>query len=170
MEIKFRGQYDKALFFKSVRLANQPPRNQVRFLWLMLAFAVGAIILLLYRVFETQDFAGNAILLGAALILLAVLGGIFLWPYFSARKMWENPGTRRELKGQITNQGITYVLDEGLNEIRWERFRRLRKSEVVVTLVRNDGLLLIFPRRFFKHDADWRKFNKLVSSKIASLG
>jgi len=168
MELQFQGQYDQALFYKAVRLANQPARHQVRFLWFMLMFAVGALVLLLYRVFETRDLAGNAILLGAAMILAIVVSGIFLQPYLTARRLWANPGTRRELIGKITNREITYILDAGVNEIRWERFKRVRKSEDLITLVRSDGLLVIFPRRFFRNNADWRKFLRLVEGKLTS--
>jgi hypothetical protein len=167
MEIKFRGQYDKALFFKAVRLANQPIRNQKRFLWFMLLFGVGAVVLLLYRIYETRDWAGNAILLGAAVIMAGVVGGIFLRPEFTARKLWTNPGVRRELNGSVSNKGITYFLNEGINEILWTRINRIRRGSDLVTLVRNDGLMLVFPRRFFKRDSDWRKFLTLVGQKAA---
>lgn len=70
------------------------------------------------------------------------------------------------MSGQVTNRGIVYILDEGRNEILWERIIRIRKTEDVVALVRNDGLLLVFPQKFFKRTSDWRKFNKMVENKI----
>jgi hypothetical protein len=165
MVIEFRGQYDKKLFFQAVRLANQPARNQQRYVFIMTVFAIVAMGIMIFRVIQTGDWMGNAILLGGALLLGGIVGWIYLAPYFTAQKMWANPGTRRELKGQVTQEGITYLLDLGVNEIRWERFKRARKNQDIVTLVRNDGLLVIFPRRFFKKDADWRKFMRLVENK-----
>jgi hypothetical protein len=166
MEIKFGGKYDKATFFKSVRLANSPDRKQRRFLAIISTFALISIGLLLYRVFESGDLMGSAILLVAAI----TLGGGALWPYlrayFTARKMWANEGTRRPLQGVVTNQGITYILVDGRNEIRWERFRRVRKTGDLVALVRSDGLLLVFPRSFFNRDADWRKFSRLIDKRL----
>jgi len=166
MEINFQGQYEKGVFFKAVKLANQPVGNQKRFLGFMFLFAVGALILLIYRIVETGDFAGNAILLVTAVIMVIVVSGIFLRPWIAAQKMWANPGTRRVLKGQVTSRGIVYVLNEGRNEILWDRIIRVRKTEGVVTLVRNDGLLLIFPQKFFKRTSDWRKFVKLVEKRM----
>ena len=166
MEIKFNGQYDRSLFFKAVRLANQPARNQRRFLAIMLVFSLIAIGIMLYRIFETGDWMGNLILIGATVLSVSIVAWVMLQPYFSARKMWANPGTRRPLKGVVTNQGITYQLEAGDNQILWGRFNRVRKTTDMVTLIRNDGLLVIFPRRFFKKDADWRKFEKLVESKF----
>ena len=166
MEIKFQGKYDKATFFKSVRLANSPAGKQRRFLAIISIFALISIGLLLYRVIESGDLMGSAILLVAAI----ALGGGAAWPYlrvyFTARKMWANEGTRRPLQGVVTNQGISYMLAEGCNEIRWERFSRVRKTGDLVTLVRSDGLLLVFPRSFFKRDADWRKFSRLIDKQF----
>lgn len=166
MEIKFQGQYDRRTFTRAVRLANQPPRNQARFVWFMLLFAVGALVLMVYRVIETRDLGGNAVLLGAAALMSLAVGWVAFRPDFIALKMWANPGTRRELKGTVSNRGIIYELREGRNEIRWERFNRVRVRGEIVSLVRRDGLLVVFPRRFFKRDSDWRKFLKLVESKI----
>ena len=168
MEVKFSGRYDRTLFYKAVRIANQPPKNQQRFLWFMLIFAAGSLVLILYRIFDTRDFAGNALLLFAAVVMLVGVGVVTLQPTLIARKMWANPGTRRELRGQVTSRGIVYELDVGRNEIRWERFGRVRKTEDLVTLVRRDGLLVVFPRRFFKRGSDWRKFLKLVDQNFRS--
>jgi hypothetical protein len=167
MEIKFGGQYDRVIFFRAVRLANQPVKNQLRFLWFMLFFAVGALVLLVIRVFETRDLAGNAILLGAATIMTVIIGGIFLRPHLTARKLWANEGTRRPLQGVVTNNGITYILAEGRNQIGWGRISRVRKTGDLVTLVRSDGLLLVFPRSFFKRDADWRKFTRQIDKRFS---
>ena len=166
MDIQFRGQYDRNLFFKAVRLANQPARNQQRFLVMMTIFSFAAIGVMLYRGIETGDMGGNLILLAVALVLGGIVAWIYLTPYFTARKMWANPGTRQALKGRITNRGITYILDAGINEIRWNRFTRIRKSGEMVTFIRNDGLLLVFPQHFFKKSSDWRKFLKLVEVKL----
>jgi len=166
MEIKFQGTYDKDTFFKAVRLANQPTRGQGRFLVIMASFAVIAIVLLLYRVYETGDVTGSVILLLGAILLGAGVGWSYSRVYFTARRLWANPGTQRALKGDITNQGIRYVLDKGTNLIRWDRLIRVRRSQDFVTLVRDDGLLIIFPQGFFGNDADWRKFNRFVELKV----
>ncbi len=168
MEIPFNGQYDRDLFFRAVKLANRPPRNQARFLGFISLFAIGAAVLMVFRIVTSGDFAANAIWLAAALLMVLALGWVFFQPYFLARKMWANPGTRRVLHGTITNRGIVYELREGHNEIPWGRFRRLRISEDLVTLIRDDGLLVVFPKRFFKKSSDWRKFRKLLESVSTS--
>ncbi len=167
MEINFRGQYDKATFYKAVRLANQMTKSQQRFIFLMTLFAIMALGLVMYRILMSGDWQANLILLLGSLVLGGGVAWVHLVPYYTARRMWANPGTRRMLRGQITNQGIVYLLDAGRNEIPWGRFRRVRKAEGLVTLVREDGLLVIFPRRFFKKASDWRKFLTLVEKKLA---
>jgi hypothetical protein len=166
MQINFQGQYDRDLFFKAVRLANQPAKNRGRLMLFMLLIAAGALAVLLYRVFSTGDLEGNLIYIAAVVMMGGVAGFDWLRPYFAAHKLWRNPGVRRALEGQINSQAIVYLLPEGKNAIPWEQFTRLRKSEALVTLVRRDGLLVIFPRRFFKNQADWRRFNQWVDGKF----
>jgi hypothetical protein len=166
MEIKFQGQYEKKDFFRAVRIANQPPKNQIRFLWLMIAFSVVALVMLFYRIYQTKDLIGNAILLLATMLIFGVISWIVLRPFFTARKLWSDPGVQRFLKGKITNHAVIYHLKEGNNEIRWDQFSRVRKIDELVTLVRRDGLMLVFPKSFFQRESDWRKFSHLVEKKF----
>jgi len=76
---------------------------------------------------------------------------------------------QRNLRGVVTKRGITYRLEEGNNEIPWERFLRVRKAKNLTTLTTRDGLLVIFPSHFFKNQANWQRFNSLIGSKIVSI-
>ena len=169
MQINFQGKYDKDTFFKAVALANRPTKNRQRLLSIMIVIAIGAVGVIGYRIITSGDWPGNIIYLVAALFMGGFVAQFFLRPYFVARKLWENPGTQRPLKGRITSQGVTYVFPEGENQINWERFSRLQQTADMVTLVRKDGLLVVFPRYFFKNDNNWQKFYKLVSSKVIHL-
>jgi hypothetical protein len=169
MQIIFQGQYDRDLFFKAVALANRPPKNRQRLLSFLLVIAIGSLGVVTYRIITSGDLLGNVVYLAAAIFMGGFVGQIFLRPYFAARKLWESPGTQRPLKGTITDQGITYVLPEGENFIPWARFNRLQKTDDLLTLVRNDGLLLVFPQGFFKSQSEWQKFNKLVNSKVSPI-
>ena len=157
MEIAFRGQYDKNLFYKSVMLANQAPKNRRFVQTIMLVFVVAAIVILVARLIETRDVLGNATYITLVMIIGAFLARSYLQPYLAARKMWKNPAIRRQLTGVITKSGIRYQLEEGGNEILWDRFTRVRKVRNLITLVTREGLLVIFPRPFFNNEADWQK-------------
>ena len=169
MQIKFKGQYNRNLFFKAVALANRPPKNRQRLLSIMLVIAIGGVGVIGYRILTSGDWSGNIVYLVAAIFMGGFVAQIFLRPYFAARKLWADPGTQRPLKGTISNQDITYVFPEGENHIEWEQFNRLQRTDDLVTLVRKDGLLLVFPRQFFKSDNNWIKFNQLVDSKVVIL-
>ncbi len=169
MEITFRGQYDKDLFYKSVMLANQPPRNRRIVQSFMLTFIVVAIVVLIARLIETGDILGNAIYITSVMLIGAFLARSYLQPYLAARRMWSNPSVQRKLAGVVTRKGIEYRLEAGNNEILWERFTRVRRAKNLVTLVTHEGLLVIFPRTFFKSEGDWQKFERLVGTKIVSL-
>lgn len=132
----------------------------------MLFFTLGTLAILVYQSLVSGQLADNAIFIGAAVLIIGVIGVVFLRPLIAAEKMWKEPGTRRVLKGEITNQGVIYQLDLGRNEIAWQRINRLRKNEDMVTLVREDGLLMVFPRYFFKKDTEWRKFIQIATKQV----
>ncbi|HIE57567.1 MAG TPA: YcxB family protein [Anaerolineales bacterium] len=167
MQINFQGKYDKSTFYQAVALANRPPKNRQRWMMLLLALALGTLGALIYRSVASGEFANYAIYLGGVILIIGVIGEILLRPYFTARKLWRSPGTRRHLKGRVTAQGITYTLPEGENSIPWERFARMQKTNDLLTLVRDDGLLLVFPQSFFKNQQNWGKFNQLVESRTS---
>jgi len=169
MEIKFHGKYDKNLFFRSVRLANQPARSQ-RFLQpLMLVFVLVALGVLVVRLVNSGDILGNASYIAVIMIAGSFVARAYMLPYLAARKLWANPALQADLKGSITRNGITYSLNQGQNEMPWSRFRRIRRARGLTTLVARDGLLVIFPRHFFKTDNDWLKFNQLVDNSIIPI-
>ena len=169
MRINFQGQYNQNLFFKAVALANQPPKNRNRLLSLLLVIAVGALGVIIYRIITSGDWVGNVVYLLGALIMGGYVAYVLISPYFVARKLWQNPGVQRPLQGIVNEQGITYQLPEGENQIAWGRFRRVRKTSDLTTLVRDDGLLVIFTPQFFKSVRYWEQFNKLVDQKIAPI-
>lgn len=169
MQINFHGQYDKDLFFKAVRLANKLSKGRLRFLVFLLLVGLGTLGVMIYRIIETGDIFGNLVYIAAVFILCALAIFDVVRPLFAARKLWANPGVQRELKGLITTQGIVYQFPEGTNEILWEQFNRLQITTDLITLIRRDGLLVIFPRRFFKSSVDWKKVQDLANRKVISI-
>jgi len=150
-------------------LANQPPKNRRFVRSFLLVFILVAVVVLISRLIETGDIFGNATYIVVVMIVGAFLGRSYLQPYLGARQMWKNPSVRRKLAGVVTKKGILYRLEAGNNEIPWERFTRVRKANNLVTLVTREGLLVIFPRTFFKNDSDWQKFERLVDTRIVSV-
>jgi hypothetical protein len=169
MEIKFQGRYDKALFYKAVSLANQSSRNRRWLQPVLLLLLAGVSIVLLVRLIVSGDVPGNASILAVVMIAAGFAARATLAPLFAARKMWANPALRDEMSGSVTPRGITYQLKVGVNEIPWRRFSRVRRVKNLVTLVTRDGLLVIFPQRFFVSDADWNKFNRLLETHLAAI-
>lgn len=166
MELSFRGQYDKKLFYQAVVLANQPPRNRVIMNWFMLVFVLVAGAILAERLIESRDIYGNAVYISLLALLAAFVVRPFLQPRLAARGLWNNPSVQGPLQGTIDKRGIIYRLPQGENHFPWEIVNRMRKNSVMVTLVTISGLMLVFPKRFFRNEADWSRFNALVEKKI----
>ncbi len=170
MQIKFRGQYNRNLFFRAVALANRPAKTQQRLLSIMLVIAIVGVGVIGYRILTSGDWGGNIVYLIAAIFMGGFVAQIFLRPYFAARKLWATPGTQRPLKGTVSSLGVTYRFPEGEVNIEWKRFNRLQKTDDLITLVREeDGLLVVFPRHFFNSDSNWKKVNQLVDNNVIPL-
>ena len=169
MEIKFKGQYDRKTFFRAVQIANQPRGNRRLVRPTMLVMLVVAAGVLISRLLENWDVMDNAMFIVVVMILGSFVFRAYTATFFAARRMWANPNLWVPLVGQVNKKGITYILEEGVNEIPWERYSRVRKKPDMIALVTRDGLMTAFPRTFFKNDSDWRKFIKLVDTSVVSM-
>ncbi len=166
MQIKFNGQYTKELFFNAVRLANQPGRSS-RLMYIFVGLVFGVMtVTTINEIIATGDFAGKIIEIALLLLMGLVLYQAYVPPYLGARKMWDTTSVQRPLRGFITKNGITYNFEKGDKAYRWSDFNRKRQSKGLVTLVTITGMLLIFPRYFFKTDTDWERFTKIVETNV----
>lgn len=169
MQIKFNGKYDKELFFNAVRVANQPGRSS-RIMYILVALVFGVMLVTTTKnVIQTGDFAGNLIEIALVLLMGVVLYQAYIPPYLGARKMWTPELAQRILNGTVTKKGITYTFPQGEKSYQWSHINRLRTTPSFVTLITLTGMLLIFPRRFFKTDADWERFRGVVETNVISL-
>ena len=166
MQIKFNAQYTKELFFNAVRLANQPGRTS-RLMYIFVALVFGVItITTINEIIATGDFAGKVIEIALILLMGLILYQAYVPPYLGARKMWNTTSVQRPLRGRITKQGITYHFEKGDKSYTWTDFNRKQQAKGLVTLVTLTGMLLIFPRYFFKTDADWERFSNLIKTQV----
>jgi hypothetical protein len=168
MQIKFNGKYNKKLFFNAVRLANEPGRTS-RLMYIFVGMVFGVItITTINEIIKTSDFAGQIIEIALILLMGLVLYQAYIPPYLGARKMWTVELEQRIFSGIISKNGITYNFPKGDKAYTWADFNRLRKMPNLITLITLGGMLLIFPRHFFKSDADWERFGKLVGTRVIS--
>ncbi|MBN1305868.1 MAG: YcxB family protein [Anaerolineales bacterium] len=169
MEIKFNGQYNQKTFFRAVQVANQPRGSRRWIRPIMLAALLISAGVLVSRLLENGDVMDNAMYIVVVMILGSFVYRAYTASYFAARRMWTNPNLQEPLVGYVNKKGITYILEDGVNVIPWARYNRVRKESDVVALVTRDGLMTAFPRSFFKKDADWQKFIKLVGASVISM-
>ena len=168
MQLKFNGKYDKKLFFNAVRLANEPGRTS-RLMYIMVGMVFGVVtVTTINDLIATGDWAGNMIEIALILLMGLVLYQAYVPSYLGARKMWTTELEQRIMSGNISKNGIIYNFTKGDKSYAWSDFNRLRKTPNLITLITLGGMLLIFPRHFFKNDSDWERFTKLVSTRVIS--
>ncbi len=166
MQIKFNGQYTKELFFSAVRIANEPGRSS-RMMYIFVGLIFGVMTVTTgNELIQTGDWAGNVINIALILLMGVVLYQAYVPPYLGARRMWTAELAQRQFKGFVTKNGITYNFPKGDKAYRWSDFNRLRQSKSIITLVTITGMLLIFPRYFFRTDTDWERFTKVVETNV----
>ncbi len=166
MNLKFNGKYDKKLFFTAVRLANEAGRS-ARMMYILVAMVFGVMtVTSIIEIVRTGDFAGQIIEIALILLMGFVLYQAYIPAYIGARKMWTDELAQRIMSGKISKSGITYNFPKGDKVYAWSDFNRLRKTPNIITLITLNGMLLIFPRRFFKNDADWGRFVNLIDTSV----
>ncbi len=169
MQIKFNGKYDKELFFKAVRFANEPGRSsRIMFILVGMVFGVMTVITI-NEIIKTGDIAGQIIEIALILLMGLVLYQAYVPSYLGARKMWTVELEQRIMSGTVSKQGITYNFPKGDKSYAWSDFNRLRKMPNLITLISLSGMLLIFPRHFFKSDVDWERFTKIVETSVIAV-
>ena len=169
MQIKFSGKYDKKLFFTAVRLANEPGRSS-RMLYILVGMVFGVMtVTIISEIIRTGDLASQMIEIALILLMGLVLYQAYVPSYLGARKMWTAELAQRIMSGKINKSGITYNFPESDKIYVWSDFNRLRKTPHFITLITLRGMLLIFPRHFFKTDADWRRFINLIDTSVVAV-
>ena len=169
MNLKFNGKYDKKLFFAAMRLANEPGRSS-RMLYILVAIVFGVVtVTTINEIIQTGDFASQIIEVALILLMGLVLYQAYVPSYLGARRMWTAELKQRIMSGKISKQGITYNFPQGEKSYAWSDFNRLRKTPHLITLITLSGMLLIFPRHFFKNDADWGRFVNLIDTSVVAV-
>ena len=168
MQIKFNGKYDKKLFFNAVRIANEPGRTS-RMMYILVAMVFGVLaVTTINEIIKTGDLIGQIIEIALILLMGFILYQAYVPAYLGARKMWTAELEERIMSGKITKDGIIYNFPQGDKSYLWSDFNRLRKMPNLVTLISLGGMLLIFPRHFFRNGSDWERFTNLVSTRVIS--
>lgn len=172
MEIKFKGEYDKATFFKAASLANKPTKRD-SILRISVAVLIAAIFIgnLIVTVNAESLSSFNLTSSVRRLILLLFAEYFILQPYIgafiTASTLWKDPSLPKSISGIIAEQGIIYYFyNKDPREILWERFAKLQMTENLMVLLTAKGELSLFPRHFFKTDDDWKKAKQWITNKV----
>jgi hypothetical protein len=101
---------------------------------------------------------------------LGLLVYFFYQPTLSQRritqKIWQSIQAQPRMEGTVTPAGVTFTFGEDIQDLPWERFFRIRKSEDMTILLAKNGILSMFPRRFFPNSAEWSQVHQLIDQHV----
>ena len=167
MDIEFKGQYEKQQYFKAISLAGRPSKRGLILRVLIFAGFTGVFIWLV--VTTVLDIGSSGLDIPrvfrhmiTALILAYFIFRPYVNIYLTANKLWNDPITRREISGIVSNQGVSYEAAE----VKWDEYAIKRLTADMVVLVTADRRMTFLPRNFFNSDGDWNRFTQLVELHI----
>jgi len=168
MEIQFSGILDEPLIAQAVKLANQPTPVQRIFRIAMLVVIAAALGFVTYSTVtgtETQPTRWLRVLIWVALLAYFIYQPVLTQRRLT-QKIWQSIQAQPRMEGAVTPDGVSFTFGDARQEIPWERFFRLRKSDEMTVLLTNNGLLSMFPRRFFPNSADWSHLHQVIDQHV----
>jgi len=168
MEIQFSGILDETLIAQAVKLASQPTRVQRIIRGVMLLVILAAVVFVTYTTVtgtETQPTRWLRILLWVGLLAYFIYQPVLTQRRLT-QKIWKSVQAQPRMEGAVTPVGVSFTLGDSSQEIPWDRFFRLRKSDEMTILLTKNGMLSMFPRRFFPSSADWSHLQQVIDQHV----
>jgi len=166
--IPFSGEYTKAQWSRGIRLAMYPKGRALIFRLLGLALCLAVIGALVVSRLQGETVQASRVV--RMLISAGVLGVWAALPYVRAwqamAQPWRGGRSTPNLRGVVTEQGITSNATRTGAEEKWSTFLQAYLHDDIAVLIGSDGLATILPREFFAGEDDWRAFRQVVEFNV----
>lgn len=161
MEIVFAG----AVSLQDFRRA-QALDGRSRWFSLTMIGLVVVIVLSQSFFFLSDGFSLSLLTTFLPLLLMAVFFLVFM--RFQIRKAWEqNQAIYAAISGTISKDSVQYNTAHSQSQSSWELFQKYKIAPDMVLLYQATAAFNVFPRHFFRTDADWTAFTQLVQQHIS---
>lgn len=101
-------------------------------------------------------------------LLVFVLGYRFLIRWQLRRSWQANRAVYDSIEGRVYDDHVTYNTAHSTSAIRWALFHSARVAPDMVLLYQTPQAFNVFPRDFFRTEADWTAFTRLVAEKVSA--
>lgn len=174
MEIEFQGYLDKETIFKAFKIANRPSKRSAV---IRISLAVFFVLFFLFSIYSIIAQANpsiiNSLRSSYHLLLFPFIIYFVLQPYFTAylaaKKYWKRPTVHQPLTGTISSQRIVYIWPSERIEVSWSKYVKKHTDDQLIVMATEDGLISIFPRRFFKTESEWHTVTLWVNAKVMEV-
>lgn len=103
-----------------------------------------------------------------SLPLLVLL--VFFWVFlrYQIDNAWKkSQALFAAISGKITADRVQYNTAKSESQIGWDLFQKYKIAPDMVLLYQTSSAFNVFPRHFFKTEADWAAFTQLVQQQLA---
>lgn len=117
-------------------------------------------------VFLTTPFTLSSL----TLLLPLLIGALVFWVVlrYSVQNTWKkSQAAFSAISGTITEDAVAYNTAQSESKSSWGLFQKYKIAPDMVLLYQTTNAFNVFPRHFFRSEADWKAFVELVRQKIA---
>ena len=169
MDIEFRGQYSKDIYYKAIHWIYKPSRKSL--IIRVVAFVIFTSLYIALIVMSVQEEGPSSYEASRMLrhfFTFAILGYVIFQPAITARRkaneLWNDPIVHRVLTGRVSPLGV--IIDPGKDWMSWESFIKINRSSDFIVLLTASRMFVLLQRSFFRDEQDWKMAQSLINSKV----
>ncbi len=160
MNIPIQGQFTTDDFKKAFALHLATPRR-------LAALIVIVLIVLVQITFIKADNFTSGFLSSLPFLLMATMFSYpLLLPRMQAEKMKDSPLLQHPITGQVSDNGIHWIAEDGEMDFSWDVITQYRSASDIVLLYQESGSFIPFPRHLYTNDDDWQAFSQSIRQEI----
>ena len=168
MDIEFRGELTKDIYFKAIRWIYKPSKKTMLIrAAVFVVFSLLYLVLIVAAIQKEGNSAYETSRLLRHLFTFLLLAYILLQPtisaYRKANTLWNDPGVPHTRAGKVSSLGILQAPQtEWMN---WDTFTRVHQTPEFIILLTPAGKFFLLQRSFFRDEQEWKLVQSIVESK-----
>jgi len=172
MEIEFRGQYTKSIYFQAIRWIYRPSKKSLITRVAVFVLFGSLYITMVVTAFQEEGMSAyETSRIFRHLITFLLLGYVLFQPaisaYRKANELWGDPIVRRNIAGRVSSLGV--IIEPIKDWMLWESFIKTHKTSEHIVMLTASRTFVLLQRSFFKDGQDWKLLQSMVTQKVQEV-